>query len=327
MQDLGNINITIRGGTQGGVTGSGQPGGGPGLVPSSPSAPGRMLPTPAVPPPPPPLPTPGVPAGDSGAAVAPPSLFQRILQRLQTGSEIRGEIGQFVSSPSVGGLAQLGQASSTTGTALASLSRTIAAAGPIAIGVLAAVGAAVIGIKMLKAASEMTARRIEETMRFSGALQIGAGVERFREFQRTLADLNRNGAAYVQSQRLATMVNDAHSAAMTEMNGVIAEAGMMWQKMELAFWSFLNVLMKGVNGIKNFLGISTEQMLLMTVNPTIGSMYSWLKEPLQKLVEYVAAIMGYSKPKPGANINDWFMGDLAAMTRRPDAYNPRRGRR
>lgn len=334
MQDLGNINITIRGGAQGGATGSGQPGGGPGFLPSSPTAPGRNLPTPAVSP----AAVPSAPGADPGEALggaATPSVssFQMLMQRLQSGSAIKSEIGGFLRSPSLGGLAQLGEASSATGGALAELSGVLSAAGPIAIGVLAAVGSVIVTLKMLSAAAEMTARRIEETMRFSGVLQFQAGVEKFRQFERTLADLNRNGKLYAESQRLATMVNDAQAAATLQLNGIIAEAGMTWQKLELGFWTMLELFGKAVNMFKSvmdMIGVTIEDMLLFAVSPITGPMLSWLKEPLMQILQYLGLINANTKPKPGAvGINDWFMGDLAAMTRRKDAYNPpyRRGSR
>ena len=329
MQDLGNINITIRGGTQGGTSGSGQPGGGPAAVPSSPSV--AMVPQSVS------VATATAPTSAAATATAAaqaaqatqeakPSRFETLMERLTQGSDIRSEIGAFLRSPSVGGLASLGQSSTTTGRALTALTAKFAAAGPIAIGLLAAVGGVAIGLGMLRGAAEMTARRIEETMRFSGVMQFQAGIERFAQFQRTINDLNLNGARYAQSQRLATAVNNAQAAAMSQFNGIIAEAGQTWQKLQLGFFTLVELIGKGVNivkGLFNYLGITMDELVLGSISPFAPLAFDWLKGPMMKILEYLGLINANTRPQnAGSSVNNWFYGDLAAMTRHAPNAQP-----
>ncbi len=325
-QDLGNINITIRGGTAGGTTGSGSPGGGPAPLPSSAAggatgASTASVTVPATPPPP----TGGSASTQAiaqSAAQNMPSLFERLLGRAAQSSAIKGEVMGFLQSPSLGGLAQLGQVSSSTGAALARLG---AAAGPIGVAALATAGAFILSLKMMSSAAQMTAQRIQETMRFSGVMQYQAGVEKFREFGRTMADLNRNGAMYAQSQRLQTIVNDRQARAMTELNGIVAEAGQVFQKLQIGFYAAIEGIAKVINGVKsilNFLGVGMEEMLLFAVAPIAGPAFAWLKEPIMQIVSYLFGIEANTKPQVGASgVNNWFLGDLAAMTRNANAYS------
>ena len=341
MEDLGNINITIRDGVSGGGGGGG--GGQAGMGPA-PSAwrqmigMGTRLPT-------------GGGAGSSGASVS--NVATRtagLFQKLQNALNITGEVGSAVRSPSLSGLVSLGTASSQTGAALAGLTGALSIAAPIVLGVIAAVMAAKVALDLLRKASEYTAERIRDTTRYSGALQIATATERLAEFQRQLRDATVNGVAYARVQNATTIANNAQASAMTKLNGLIADAALIYQNLRLALWRVLDVLaqvakvlpwrqignlvlnlnplvwyVRAVSAsLSGFLSALHSITQYLSSIPIIGSLpgvqnAAMFSNWLQSILQYLKGIWNNTAPQPTpttGNLNQWFMGDVLAITGR-----------
>jgi hypothetical protein len=342
MEDLGNINITIRDGASsgGGGGGGGQAGMGP-----SPSAwrqvigLGTRLPT------------------GGGAAATAPAVISNIatrtaglFEKLQGALNITGELSGAIRSPSLAGLVNLGTASSSTGAALAGLSGALAIAAPVVLGVVAAVMAAKVALDLLRRASEYTAERIREVTRFSGALQVASARERLAEFQRQLRDATVNGAAYARVQNAATDASNVQAAAMTKLNGLIADAALLYERLRLQFWRVIDLLATiaqrvpwaQIFNLLTLLNPFVQYVKLMTAAfanaatvlnnivqylasiPIIGSLPGvqnalMISQFIQQVIQYLQGIWNNTMPQPQAqtgNLNQWFMGDVQAITGR-----------
>jgi hypothetical protein len=334
MEDLGNINITIRDGAGGGASGgngSGQPGMGP-LVPSrwrQLIGLGTRLPT-----------STGAGATEAAATTKMASLFDK----LQQGLNVTGELGSAIRSPSVSGLLSLGQTSSATGSAIAGLGSAAAVAGPILIAVVGAVMLAKVAIEKLAQASEYVFSRIREVTRFSGQLQYATATERLAEFQRQLQDASINGAAYARVQQLQTVANDAQQKVMIRLNSIFASMAELFQRLRIAAYGLLDVVLSllakipwraiitamqaALQAFVRFQQaiLSAFQSIITTIQsiPLIGNLPSLTFAQgylnfFQQVLALLQGILGNTTPQPQAktgNLNAWFMGDVRAITGR-----------
>jgi hypothetical protein len=273
-----------------------------------------------------------------------------LFQKLQNALNITGEVSSAVRSPSLSGLVSLGTASSQTGAALAGLTGTLAIAAPIVLGVIAAVMAAKVALDLLRQASEYTAERIRDTTRYSGALQIATATERLAEFQRQLNDATVNGKAYAAVQNAATIANNAQAAAMTKLNGLIADAALIFERIRLTMWRVIDVFAQlavripwrqvgnvalNLNPIIVYTRLWAQAMaaLLSAFQsvtqylsgiPIIGSLpgvqnAAMFSNWLQSILQYLQGIWNNTAPQPTpttGNLNQWFMGDVLAITGR-----------
>jgi hypothetical protein len=339
MEDLGQININIneRGGGGGGGSSSGVVGGGPlarpnsnaimkidkaiihinqaviqqisqgfsqGISTSLRQLTGQVSRTAA--------------SGGSSSASSPPlSMFQRFLggaARVEGASAIKGEFAAFLRAPSAGGLASLFSASSSTGTAIAGLG---AAALPVAI----ALGALLVGIvaaitvyKILSASAERVARKFQEITRFSGAMMYASANERLAQFQRQLADATRNGAAYARAQLFATAAADAQAETMLYIDGAAAELAVVFNRMSLLFWKALKPLAQFVEFLAK--AVDWGNVLITAFGMAAGPGGSVFIQILKMIYVQTAAVAKNTTPRGGAAINNWFMGDVQAITRK-----------
>ena len=324
MEDLGSININIR------ETGSGSAGGGP-------SGGGG-----------------GGGGGGAGGGPAPEpkksesrktyEMMQVAFARTQEFQGIRSEVGGFIRSPSVAGLADLLSASSQTGRAIAALG-TGAAAATAVVGGFVVVGALVYGtFKLMQFAAERVARRLDEIARFSGAIISAQASEYMAQFARDIREASINGRRFAEVQRVATMVNDEAAAVQVELNKVYAELALSFQHLMLAFYKAIYPFARlaGIavelsevfrRFVQNLLGINLlEASSTLIVSGLMGMLNGFLgpfsvflspiltfMEDIVTMIEnalvYLGLIQKQTKPQGQGQINDWFTNDIRVMTR------------
>jgi len=254
---------------------------------------------------------------DAGAAPVPLGRFDRFLQmlgRVETGSAIKSEMGAFIRSPSAGGLASLFGSSASTGRAVAALG---AAALPVAIAlgaVLVGVAALVVVYKVLQNSAERVAQKFNEIVRFSPAMMFASATERIAQFQRQIADANKNGAAYARAQQFATASANAQAAAMLHIDAVAAQLAEAWHRLTLIFWSAVKPIAEFVEWL--FKMIDVGKLLMSMLARGLGGIFGFAIEPLlQSIYAQTATIAKNTTPQGGAAINNWYTADVAAMTR------------
>lgn len=297
MEDLGNINITIR--EQGGGGGGG---GGGGLIPSGGGGgggqpgmgPGR------VPPP-------------AGKPVA--QQMTSLMEQLGKIAAIRGEVSGFLSMPSLGSFAALGTSATETGALLTGLSGTLALAAPVVLGVIAAAGGVVLGFKALSSAADVVERRISELTRYSGALMIATAQERLAAFQRQLADATTNGAAYAQAQHMATLAADAQASVMRDLNGVIALAATTFHAFRAAFFIVAKQFTSFIGRLTDLAKYLDLFMGAFRFAGGLAGFLSYIYQAIKSVLNYLGIIVAATKPATG-NVNAWFMADYQAITGR-----------
>ncbi len=305
MEDLGTININIKDmGSAGRFGGGGGPGGGPGpvvprIVPVRPSMPVPM---------PPPLPEPTAP---------PKTMWERVLGRLgqvEEGSLIKGEMLSFVRSPSIGGMASLFSTSASTGKAIAALG---AAAAPVAV----VVGAALVGVagtiaayNLLSASADLVRRRFDEITRFSGAMMFAQANERLSQFRRQLTDASVNGTAYARAQFYATQASDAQAAMMIHVNAAAAELSVVFSQLWTAVYRTLTPLAQFAAWLTKATDWGT--VLLSAFTTMLSATFPTLSVILNGILIATKTTAQNTTPKGAGSVNNWFMGDIQAITRR-----------
>lgn len=238
-----------------------------------------------------------------------------LMEQLGRIAAIRSEVGGFLSMPSLGSFAALGTTATETGAMLAGLTGTLAIAAPVFLGVLAAAGGVVVGFKMLSTAAEVVERRISDLTRFSGALMVATAQERLAAFQRQLADATQNGAAYAQSQRMATLASDAQAAVMRDLNGVIAMAATTFHAFRAAFFSVARQFTSFVGRLTDLAKYIDVFMGAFRMAGGLAGFVAYIYQAIKSILNYLGIIIAANKPAAG-NVNAWFMADYQAITGR-----------
>jgi len=279
MQNLGNININIKDASIGGG-GNGSPGGGP---------------------------QPRMPQQQQGMNIG----FDRLLASLKTVTQSFGELGDFARGPTIGGMLQMLSASSATGSAIRSLGAASSVLLPVTAGLLAIVGGMSIGLGLLSASADMTARKITEVGRFSGEVAFASANERLAQFARTISDAEENGSKYARAQYFATAASDAQAEVMRGFNGAIAEASVIWSKLSIAFFR----LLKPVSDLVGFLVTDFPNALQMMSATTDSTILKYIADLLLGIYNWVFGINQNTKPQPqtGRSVNRWYINDLEAL--------------
>jgi len=335
MQDLGAININIRemgrvGGAGGASGGGGSVGGGP-RIPIPSGGGGGSSPTP-----------PRAPAAGQTASSNTMAMLQKFFGGVETGSAIKSEALGFITSPSASGLAGMLSSSGATGGTIAALG---AAAAPLVIvaGGLLVVGAALYATwKMLGKASEIVLRRLEDIGRFSGAITAAQAGEYIAKFNRDLREAAVNGLAFARVQREATLAADAQSAVTLEINKLLAPMAILYQKIVKTLYQALLPMAKFIGMLGEAamnLDRMTEQAfgsglfdliatgvvsvikgaLIGLMGPTgtaIAAFGSEILEGIKQILMWLGLISANTKPATTMGVNDWFLADVQAITRR-----------
>lgn len=313
MENLGAIDINIREfrgmGGGGGVGpgpggGGGQPGGGPRPVPPPPATPS-------------------------------PTRLDRLLGL----TNIAGEIRSFVTGPTVAGFAGLLQGGGATATALAGLGAAGAALVPV-VGSLVLAGAGLYaGFKALQNAAERTAQRIAEVGRFSMAVVSAQVVERVRQLQRNLREAAENGRLYARAQTAATAAADATFEVQLQLNKAYALGAEAWHTLVAAamrlaypFARLVGIVADAVSAVTRFMqaiGVDISEViarvLLVPATAFLDSLigfksgfgpFSMIRDFLVQILKHLGIIGANTKPATTAGANDWYIGDVQAITQR-----------
>jgi len=238
--------------------------------------------------------------------------LQSKIMAVQTASAIKGELLGFIGAPSAGGMASLLSTSSSTGGAIAGLG---AAAAPVAIALAAVLVVVVAGIaafKILQMSAEKISRKFEEITRFSGAMMFAKATERMAQFNRQMADANRNGVAYAQAQAFATASENARAEVMLHLDSVMADLAAVFYQITTIFWKAMKPLAMFVEFIQKSVGWFT--VLLTSLANMTGPMALVLQPLIQLILAQVQAINQNTKPAASAGINNWYTADVRAMT-------------
>ena len=323
-EDLGNININIRdaSGSGGGGSGGGSSGGGSGGGGSSGGGPRIVVPKP------PPL------VGGQQK-----TMMESVFGKLKIGQLISAEMKDLVTNPSIAGFGELLTGTSTAGEALAGLG-AIALPATIALAAVALAAAALYKyFKLLQAASEAVAKRIQEVSKYSGYLMKAVALEQWAAIGRTLKEANANGKNYAQVQREMTRVANASLEISIAYNKVMSVGALIFNRLML-------ILLKSIEPFARLIGKFADTVFKGFSNPSAAPI--WLKPTLfaallpfagilnwafiiykigfliEKALIYLGLIAKNTSPAVGSDVNDWFLADVYAM--RGMKFNPARTR-
>jgi len=312
-EDLGNININIRdaSGSGGGGAGGGSSGGGAGGGGSSGGGPRIVVP------PPPPL------VGGQQK-----TMMQSIFGKLNLGKLISTEMKDLITNPSIAGFGELLTGTSAAGEALAGLG-AIALPATIALAAVVAYAAFLYAaFKLLQAASEAVAKRIQEVNKYSGTLLKAVALEQWAAIGRTLREASANGKNYAIVQ-----------AEMTRVANASLEISIAWNKAmsvyALIFNKFMLLLNRAFAPLARLIGKLYDGIFKVVANPSSAPVWAkaWLTLALapfyglinmvtfvggifgllEKVLIYLGVISKNTAPAIGSDVNDWFLADVYAM--------------
>jgi hypothetical protein len=323
MEDLGNINITIResrmaagGGGAGG--GGGAAGGGPGRVPPLPGRGGG-----------------GGGGGGEGGADAEEVTWQERLSRVVAGvSEAR----MLARSPSVGGFASAAAAEGSTASGLGAIAPALAAAAPMVAAAAAAVGIVVGALYSLKSAAESTAERLAEVGRYSSDTAYAAAMERVAQLNRDLIESAYNSRLYTVAQIEATRAADAWAPVLRDLRAGMAGLAIVWHRLSEAtsrvfagFGILARMLGEAIAALNQWVGVrradtrsDSEKVFdsligvqAMGAGAVGGMAILQIAEGMKAILRYLGLIEENTQPKPPPpKPNEWFLNDIRAMTGR-----------
>lgn len=295
MENLGNINITIRDGAGGGGGGF-IPGGGGGGTPG------------------------GGPGPGSSAPLPPPvrtmfERFQGLLQKFGNVSSMFGEVGGAIKVPSIANLTNLLAGSSGVATALAA---TGAAALPLAAvltGVVAGGVALRLSFSALQWGAETVRRRFEELTRFSPAMMFASATERFAQLSRQMLDAQRNGMAYARAQAWATRATDEWAAVSRNLGKIAADLGAAFHALS---YSVARILRGFTDMIALIYSVIDVGKIVLNAFTSVAGVFFGpvISAQLKAIIQYLVAIASNTQPQRTAGINNWFLADVQAMTKR-----------
>lgn len=319
MEDLGSININIR---EFRATGGGGGGGG-GPIPGGGGQPGTG---------PGPRPAP---------APEPFTLRFPMLDRLRGITDIAGELRSFVTGPTVAGFSGLLQGGGAMATALAAMGPAIAPLIPLIGGVVLVTAGTVSALKALQSAAEKTAQRVEAVGRFHGAMVAATMQERFAALNRTLREAAENGQVYAMSQRAATAAADATSRVSVQFNKALAVGAVAWHRLVELTMRLMYPVARIVGMLADFAATVTriidmvnidltEPFVRLVTDPIVNVLngvlgigagfygpFTFLRDALMEIMRWLGIIGQNTKPATVGGVNQWFMDDMAAITRKP----------
>ena len=290
MEDLGSININIResvvggaGGGRGG--GGGSAGGGPGATP------------------------PPLPKSDAEKAAT----FWQTLGGMST---IGGELKGIAARPSVGGVASALDSESTLMTSLSALGPTAAALGPALVAGAVAIGAVVGALAGLQYAAKATAERIEAVGRYSGATAVAKAQEGIAGLMRDLREATVNGERYAEAQRAATAAADAWQPVLLVLRNLFARLSVIASQLSIVLANAVRVILSVIGSIASVMKQVLSYLPAGLVGATTGLGGAALVKLIELIAESVEEVADNTKPRRQANVNQWFMDDIRAMTGR-----------
>lgn len=319
MEDLGNINITIResrsgggGGPGMGGGGSGSAGGGPGAVPPPPTSPAQQ-------------------------ASAQAAGWRDRLSAILGGAS---QMGGLARSPSVSGFLEASASGSAVSQGLGAIAPSLASLTPIAAGVGLAFGLATKAVDFLRGAAEKTAQRISEVGRYSSEISNAMAMENIRRFQRNIREAAVNADVYSRAQRSATASADAWSGVETDLNrgmaglsaifqflsrraaAIIARPAAAFAGTALSTQDAVDDLESGWERFSKGMHATLDYFVKTNYQQFGTGFWGQLAATAIELLREIAMWCGITventKPKPPmGRPNDWFMDDIRAMTGRP----------
>ncbi len=331
MEDLGNINITIREAI-GGTGASGNVGGGParresvdrdmataldGLMEAH-QAQVQNITRQA--------------SQQATQGILSPALLQRFIQQ----QDIQSELMSFARRPSVGSATMLLREHSATQTVLKGLGTAGVALGVgfVAIGAIA--GTVTMALAGLRRASEHAASRIEETWRYSAATAAAMGEQQVRVMGATIEEISQNSQTYARTIRQQTDVSVSQirfDAELAKTTNVLART---FARLQVVAYDLGTQALK-TNAAWNLLGpggqairMALEASDMPVVKKTAFNQLSFLQHVnsfftywiggeaafKKLLVSYLAQIDKNTKNKkdPMDIANEWFQADIQYLT-------------
>lgn len=348
MEDLGNINITIRDGAGGGGGGgSGGVGGGPNALAqrsmvlanqpiriaqavirvdqavitqfgesmqrSISGAVARAT----------------TQAAPSSSAVAP-------FGRLARFHELQAELTAFGQRPTLGSALSLVRSNTATSQAIAGMGKAAMGVSTALVAVGAVGGLLAVQLAALQMASAHAASRIEEVWRFSSATTGAMAEQQVARFVNQINEAAANGAVYARAIRAQTETLDAYGKMQIELGKTTAELDIMFSRFKTSFFEVATGLLKfseimqtlagytpigyaveqirGIDASNQRLGISWWQSFQVFITSMIGGKSAGR----QLLLSYMAEIARNTDPNAGTDAaNEWFQADIKAMTGLP----------
>ncbi len=345
MEDLGNINITIRDGAGGG--GGGGVGGGPNalaqrsmVLANQPiriaqavikidqavimqfgQAMQRAI------------------AGSVAQAV--PPVYPRQdpaapFGRLARFQELQSELMAFGQRPTLGSALSLVRSNTATSQAIAGMGRAAMGVSTALVAVGAVGGTVAVTLGALQMASAHAASRIEEVWRFSSATTGAMAEQQVARFVMQIKEAAINGEVYARAIRAQTDSNNAYAAMQIKLGRTTAEMDRVFSRLkekifdltsgalgitemaqEVAGYTPIGAFAEAIDDINEGnkkLGLTTWQSLQWFITDLIGG-----KAAADKLLQsYLAEIArNTDKDAGGDAANEWFQADIKAMTGLP----------
>lgn len=316
MEDLGNINITIRDGAGGGGGGgSGGVGGGPNALAQR----SMVLANQPI----------RIAQAAPQTAIAP---FAR-LSRFQ---ELQSELMGFAQRPTLGSALSLVRSNTATSQAIAGMGKAAMGVSTALVAVGAVGGLLAVQLAALQMASAHAASRIEEVWRFSSATTGAMAEQQVARFVNQINEAAANGAVYARAIRAQTETLNAYGKMQIELGKTTAELDIMFSRFKTSFFEFATGMLKfsefmqtlagytpigyaveqirGIDASNQRLGISWWQSFQVFITSMIGGKSAGR----QLLLSYMAEIARNTDPNAGTDAaNEWFQADIKAMTGLP----------
>lgn len=327
MEDLGNINITIRE-TGGGRGASGNVGGGPqGKEPPTAKEVAEA-----------------VQAGETeqerikrraAEPVPPLAIFQK-LDRTIGRQQIGSELMDFMRRPSFANATGLIREGTATRGMLEGLGKTGVKLGGALLAVGAAAGAITLAMKLMQAAVRHASERIEQTWRYSMEQSAAMAMQQVSRISMLAKEAAENGARYARVIRAQTameqeksrldieigkltskMAEDTYlglAMLLREINGIIADTKALRDFLRGALDYVPAVaLVQGISGFATDVqssGLTILQIMRLDMLRFFG-----MEDAANKLQnEYMDEIMKNTRKDVASDANDWFQADIIHLT-------------
>lgn len=235
-------------------------------------------------------------------------------------SALRGELTDFLRSPSLGGYARLTQEGTATSTTLKMLGNTGKVLNKALFGLSVVGSVASVALSGLRMASEHVASRIEAVGKFSGAILAANTEQRVQQLRDQLQEAAQNGGFYARSIR-------AQTKEMKMQAFMNRQLGVVTSDLSAAF-SNVKAVLYGIAGGIAFIFTLPARMREKLVEAAESMSDVYEEEVMhpggtmwslrQALIE-LGIIADNTKPKNQIDPNDinaWFQADILAMTGR-----------
>ena len=234
-------------------------------------------------------------------------------------STLRGELTDFLRSPSLGGYARLTQEGTATTTTLKALGNTGKVLDKALFGLSVVGSVASVALAGLRKASDHAASRIEAVGKFSGAILAANVEQRVQQLRDQLQEAAENGEFYARSIRAQTIEMQANAYMNRQLGVITSGLSTLFSALKAAVYAL-------VGGLTAFfsLTIRLPDLMAKMATPFMQRIFESAVPGtalygMRQILLYLGVITDNTKPKSAYDphdINAWFQADILAMTGR-----------